>query len=127
MSHLFLIVIFLLTSTTINAQEFLADFSYKDLKDRTYIYSLDDDGYQARNIIQSYTAYANTRYCSAILVGDKLYKNVNFNVIYPNSGLRNYEYKLYTKPKKIQKFTNDPDVVKLYVIGKERTKEKEKK
>lgn len=122
MSRLFLIVIFLLSSTGINAQEFLADFSYKDLKDPTYIYSLDDEGYQAKNIIRSYAAYANTRYCSAILLGDKLYKNVNFSVIYPNSGLQNYEYKLYTKPKKIQKFTNDPDVVKLYVIGKERTK-----
>jgi len=121
MSRPYLIAILLLQSFAVNAQELRSDLSYKDLSQPNYIYSLDEDNVQARGIAYSYAANAiNTRYCSAILFKNKLYKHVNFNIIYPNSELKNYSYKLYTDPRKIKKFTKDPDIIKLHVIGKER-------
>lgn len=112
MKTIYLIVFLCVCSCTLYAQQ--------DLDDPHYIYSLDEDDKQTKSIILTHEFYASLRkpdYSRSVLFKGKLYKHVDFLAFYFDHDLTNYRGKHYNKPGKISKYTDDPSVKALYVVG----------
>lgn len=112
MKTIYLVVFLCVCSFTSYAQQ--------DLEDPRYIYSLDDDDQQTKSIMHTHSFYASLRkpdYSRSVLFEGKLYKHVDFLTFFFDNDLKNYRGKHYNKPRKISKYTDDPSVKALYVVG----------